>query len=109
MILTSTQTRPDGSIIKTYEDLCVRDNKGRTVGVLINLQPETAQGFSWNGGALRDGKDYGSSTAGTSNTCPPCRTAEERDAAIAKYLKRVEAAAWKKFPPTLERVPYTEG
>lgn len=109
MILTSTETRPDGSIIKIYEDLMVVDNKGRTVGVLINLQPETAQGFAWYGGALRNRKEYGSATAGTSKSCPPLKTAEERDAAVAKYIKRVEASYWKKFPPKLERVPYTEG
>ena len=75
------------------------------VGVLINLQPETAQGFAWYGGALRNRKEYGSATAGTSKSCPPLKTAEERDAAVAKYVKRVEASYWKKFPSKLERMP----
>jgi len=109
MILTSTRTLADGRIVKTYEDLIITDKKGRKVGVAINLWTETSQGFGWSGFALRDGEAYGSATAGTNGVCPPCKTAEERDAAVAKYVKRVEASYWRKFPPTLERVPYTEG
>lgn len=109
MILTFTETLPNGTIVKQYGDLIIVDAKGRAVGVAIYLMAETAQGFAWRGIATRDGIVYGSAGAGTSGTCPPCKTAADRDAAVAKYLARCEAAAWKKFPPKLERVPYTEG
>lgn len=109
MILTSTETLSNGTIVKQYGDLIIVDAKGRAVGVVIYLMAETAQGFAWRGIATRDGIVYGSAGAGTSGTCPPCKTAAERDAAVAKYVARVEASYWRKFPPTLERMPYTEG
>jgi hypothetical protein len=109
MILTSTDTLPNGTLVKQYADLIIVDAKGRTVGVAVYLMPQTAEGFAWRAIATRNGIVFGGAGAGTSGTCPACKTAEERDAAIAKHINRVEASYWRKFPPTLERVPYTEG
>jgi len=100
----TSQTRDDGSVVRRYTFSGTVDNKGRTVGVIVIVKPATAGAFPWRGAATRDGKTFGGARAGSTHVRPAPKTAEEREAAIFTYVKQAAAAAWEKFPPTLERV-----
>jgi hypothetical protein len=100
----TSQTRDDGSVVRHYTFSGIVDNKGRTVGSVVVVKPATAGGFPWRGVATRGGEAFGGSWAGTTHIRPAPKTAEEREAVIFAYVKQAATAAWKKFPPTLERV-----
>ena len=106
----TSETYSDGRIARLYTFSGIVDNKGRAVGVIVILKPATAGSFPWNGVASRGGEAFGGTWAGTSYIRPAPKTAEEREEAIFAYVKQASKAAWKKFPPTLERVePGAEG
>ena len=97
----TSETYNDGRIARHYTFSGIVDNKGRTVGAIVVLWPADENGYDWYACATRGGERFGSSWA---RRRPTLQTSEEREAAIFAYVKQASTAAWKKFPPTLERV-----
>jgi hypothetical protein len=97
----TSQTYDDGRVARQYTFSGIVDNKGRTVGAIVVVWPADENGYDWNACATRGGKEFGSSWA---RRRPTLKTEAELEKAISAYIKQAAKAAWKKFPPTLERV-----
>lgn len=74
----------------TVYDFDILDKKGRPVGCRVTTR-EAAGLFGWLGAALRDGRAFGPITGGGGWH----RTREERDEAVARYIRGARRRAEK--------------